>query len=80
MHHYLWTNSLRKDTVNMQQAFCIVPSDEWYDPAKAFQNYYTSIAPVKKITLYRNGLVARHFYVYRLSGWKGGLPLELEKK
>jgi 4-amino-4-deoxy-L-arabinose transferase-like glycosyltransferase len=80
VHHYQWTNSLRKDTVNMQQAFCIVPSDEWHDPAKAFSNYYSTVAPVKRITLYRNGLVARHFYVYRLAGWKGGLPLELEKR
>jgi hypothetical protein len=80
VHHYLWTNSLRKDTVNMQQAFCIVPSDEYYDAAKAFGKYYRTIAPVKRITLYRHGQVARHFYVYRLAGWKGGLPLELEKR
>ncbi len=80
VHHYQWTNSLRKDTVNMQQAFCIVPSDEYYDPAKAFQGYYKHIVPVKRITLYRKGLVARHFYVYRLTGWKGGLPVELEKR
>lgn len=74
-HHYLWTNSLRKDSVNMQEAFCIVPSDEYYNPAVVFQNYYRHIVPVKKLTLYRNGLAARHFYVYRLQGWKGSLPM-----
>ena len=80
VHHYQWTNSLRKDTVNMQQAFCIVPSDEYYNPAKAYRDYYSQVKLVRKITLSRNGFVARHFYVYRLSGWKGGLPLELEKR
>lgn len=75
VHHYLWTNVLLRDSVNMQQAFCIVPSDEFYRPAQAFKHYYRKIEAVQRITLYRNKIAARHFYVYRLSGWKGALPV-----
>lgn len=74
-HHYLWTNVIRKPVTDFSQAFCIVPSDEYYDPAVAFGPYYHNVAPLVKVTLRRGGKVARHFYVYKLSGWRKRLPV-----
>lgn len=74
VHHYLWTNSIRKKAVNFNQAFCIVPSDEYYNPAVVYRPYYQQIVPVKRITIWRSGTIARHFYVYKLSGWNSNLP------
>lgn len=73
-HHYLWTNYTRKAATDFTQAICIVPSDEYYQPAKLFAPYYHTAERVQTISLKRNGLLARRFYVYRLSGWKGRLP------
>jgi hypothetical protein len=75
VHQYLWTNAIRKERVNFSNAFCIVPSDEWYNAEKQYSKYYENIKLVKIITTVRGGLKARHFYVYRLSRWKGLLPV-----
>ncbi|OLY91243.1 hypothetical protein BUE76_04495 [Cnuella takakiae] len=73
-HHYLWTNYIRKAQTDFTQAFCIVPSDEYYNPQQTFAPYYRRAVWVQTIALHRNGQEARRFYVYRLDGWKGRLP------
>ena len=75
LHEYMWMNNLRKDSVNMQQAFCIVPSDEFYNAKRVYKNYYTSIDSITNIQTFRSGKPAHNFYVYHLSGWKGAIPL-----
>jgi 4-amino-4-deoxy-L-arabinose transferase-like glycosyltransferase len=74
LHHYLWMNDLRKEKVDLSKAYCIVPSDEYYDAHQVYARYYGRVEPVRTITTRRSGKPAHHFYVYRLSGWKGGLP------
>jgi hypothetical protein len=74
LHHYLWMNRRRAPGVDLSMAYCIVPSDEYYDPYRMYVRYYQKVEPVSTITTYRSGRPAHHFYVYRLSGWKGGLP------
>lgn len=74
-HHYLWTNVIRKPQAAFGRAYCIVPSDEFYDPAKAFALYYRSVSPIATINLNRGGKPARRFFVYRLQGWRRLLPV-----
>ncbi len=74
-HHYLWINNWRKDSLNFTNAFCIVPSDEWYDVHQKFDPYYSKIDSVTKIETVRMGKTVRFFYVYKLSGWKNELPI-----
>lgn len=74
LHEYQWMNEKRKDKVDLSSAYCIVPSDEWYDVAEKYSSYYENIALVKTIEINRSGKPAHHFYVYRLTGWKGLLP------
>jgi 4-amino-4-deoxy-L-arabinose transferase-like glycosyltransferase len=71
LHHYLWLNRQRSESANLSTAYCIVPSDEYYDAQQAYSAYYNSIQLVNTITTYRSGHPAHHFYIYRLSGWKG---------
>ena len=75
LHEYTWMNGLRKDSVNMQQAFCIVPSDEFYNVRKTYSNYYNNVDSITNIQLLRNGNPSHSFYVYLLSGWKGKIPV-----
>jgi hypothetical protein len=68
IRHYKWTNNWRKDEVNMNNAYCIMPSDEKYNIPTAF---YNKIELVSILEIKRAGRPAHNFNVYRLSGWKG---------
>jgi len=74
LHEYLWMNALRKDKVDLSKAYCIVPSDEFYDAKRMYQNFYSQIDFVKDISIKRGNKPAVDFYIYRLSGWKNNLP------
>jgi hypothetical protein len=76
IHEYAWMNNARKDSVNLQQAFCIVPSVGFYNVRKVYSKYYANSDSVGTIRVFRNNKPAQNFYVYHLSGWKGNLPLE----
>jgi hypothetical protein len=76
LHEYMWMNNIRKDSVNMQQAFCIVPSDEFYNVKYAYKNYYSQVDSVTNIQMLRGGKPAHNFYVYHLSGWKKTIPVK----
>jgi len=77
LHEYVWMNELRKHSANMQEAFCIVPSDAFYNAKRAYSNYYNQVDSFTNIQIFRNGEPAHNFYIYHLSGWKGNLPLTL---
>ena len=74
LHHYLWLNKERKEGVDLSTAYCILPSDEYYDVAQKYKGYYTTIELVHTIPTVRSGKPAHTFYVYRLSGWTGVVP------
>jgi len=77
LHEYAWMNELRTHSANMQEAFCIVPSDAFYNAKRAYSNYYNQVDSFTNIQIFRNGEPAHNFYIYHLSGWKGNLPLTL---
>ncbi len=72
IHQYEWGNAFTLPAAKMDTAYCIVHSDEYYDPGKTFSSYYTTADSLATIEIFRNGKPAHDFYVYRLSGWKGG--------
>jgi len=71
IHQYLWFNTMRKDKVNINHAYCIMPSDENYSLPTG---YYDSIELIDSIKINRAGKPAHIFRVYRLKGWKGIIP------
>lgn len=76
IHEYAWMNAHRKASVNLQQAFCIIPSTGFYNVRHAYKSYYSYADSVTTIQILRNKKPAENFYVYHLSGWKGNLPVE----
>lgn len=74
IHHYAWMNHFRKEKVAFNNAFCIMPSDEFYDVKNHYAPYYNHIKLVSIIEVSRNKRKAHRFYVYRLSGWKNFYP------
>ncbi len=75
LHEYMWLNNERKNSVDMSQAFCVVPSDEFYYYKKYYTDYYNYSDSVTTIHTYRSGTPAHNFYIYHLSGWKGTIPV-----
>jgi hypothetical protein len=70
LHEYAWTNDLRKSMVDFEKAYCVVPSNENYDATLRYLDYYAQVNLVTQIDDFRNRKLSRHFYVYRLQGWK----------
>ena len=74
LHHYLWLNTYNLSKVNMQNAYCIVPSNEHHEAKEVYKRYYDEIDSITTIKTYRNSKVCRTFTVYRLLHWNGILP------
>lgn len=74
LHQYTWLNSVRKNKVDLSNAFCVVPSTDSYNVQEAYKNYYSKIDTVSVIEIIRNKKPAHYFTMYRLSGWKNNLP------
>ena len=68
IRHYLWMNNLRKEQVNFNTAYCIMPVDEQYSLPWTFYNQARLIAVIH---VKRGGQPAHDFRVYRLTRWKG---------
>lgn len=66
IHQYHWLDAQRRAQVNLEEAWCIMPSDDNYLLPTAF---YRSIELKHKIIIFRNGKPAHSFRVYRLSGF-----------
>ena len=60
INEYMWTNKWRKDEVDLNNAYCIIPSDDKYYVPK---NFYQSKELAFIIDVERN---AHSFAVYRL--------------
>ena len=71
IHHYAWR--LKNDTINinMDTAYAVVHSYDYFDAKKEFANYYSKIDSIATIPITRNNKDAYNFYVYELTGWKG---------
>jgi 4-amino-4-deoxy-L-arabinose transferase-like glycosyltransferase len=74
LHEYMWMNALRKNKVDFTKAYCIVPSDEFYNAKIMYKDFYSHVDFIKTISISRGNKPAVDFYVYRLSGWKNNLP------
>jgi hypothetical protein len=71
IHQYYWSNRKKLPVTNMDTAFCVVPSHDYYDVKKAYAGFYSKIDSVTVISISRNQKPAQHFSVYKLVGWKG---------
>ncbi|HEY0355469.1 MAG TPA: glycosyltransferase family 39 protein [Flavisolibacter sp.] len=69
--HYLWLNKTRKDQVNPNEVYCVVPSADRY---RIPYDYYKTIEMVRVIDVNRNGRPAHRFFVYRLKGLQKEIP------
>ncbi|MBA2251042.1 MAG: glycosyltransferase family 39 protein [Chitinophagaceae bacterium] len=76
LHQYMWMNEMNKDKVNFTNAYCIVPSDERYNVNEQYAAYYTKVDSIANFEILRGKLPSHSFSIYRLTGWKGEVPVE----
>ena len=75
LHHlndYTWTNKWRKNEVDLNSAYCIIPADDkYYAPADFYETKELALI----IGVNRNGKPSHVFGVYRLKGLKKEVPV-----
>lgn len=70
IHQYVWINTERRKLSVGDDAYCIVPTNNFFDPGKKFAADFTEIVSPVVLTQYRNRVACRNFLVYRLKGYK----------
>jgi hypothetical protein len=76
LHHYIWTNNKRRGGINLNNAYCVVASDENYDVKAQYSGYYSQIDTAGIIKTYRKNKPAHNFYIYHLRGWKNNFHFD----
>jgi 4-amino-4-deoxy-L-arabinose transferase-like glycosyltransferase len=71
IHQYVWFNKMRRSIKLGDDAYAIVPSNNYIDVTLVYGRYFTSFEPMPDIEQYRNGAICRRFYLWRLKSYKG---------
>ena len=69
LHKFVWLNKMNSGMRVGSDAYYISPSNNYSDPAEIYAKHFKSIEQAAKIPCYRNGKLARYWYVFRLKGW-----------
>lgn len=77
IHQYAWINKQRKKLSPGDDAYCIVPSENYMDVHTSFNHLFSSIPAADTILQKRSGKVCRQLYVYRLKNYTGASSLSL---
>lgn len=74
IHHYAWLNVHHPALQVGQDAYYITVSN-YYDPlSPAVRAAFAEVEPPVSIDQLRQGTVVRHFVIYRLKSYQGGIP------
>ncbi len=74
IHQYAWINADRPFLQPGDDAYFIAVSNYFNPPAVSLAAQFDTVLPPVALTQYRGGVAVRNFFVYRMRGYKGGLP------
>lgn len=74
IHQYAWINEDRPFLQPGDDAYFISVSNYFNPPADKLSACFDTVLPPVALTQYRGGVPVRNFFIYRLKGYKGGLP------
>lgn len=66
VHQFAWLNNKRKAIEMNSDAYCIVPSNQYFDAVNYYKSYFEKVELIKTLYQTRGNYVVRKFYVYRL--------------
>ena len=70
IHQYAWLNEKRILNANLNNAYCIIHSDENYNVRDHYGKYFSYSDTAAIIEIKRSNKPAHNFYILRLKGWK----------
>jgi hypothetical protein len=71
LNEYLWTNKWRKNNIDLNNVYCIIPADDKY----ALPDFFSFQEQASIIKVNRNGKPAHQFLVYRLKQLRKPVPV-----
>ena len=71
IHQYAWLNTKRKTLYPGNDAYCIVPSENYFNVSEIYSPLFKVILVPEIIEQIRNGKPCRKFYVYKLKDYSG---------
>lgn len=69
IHQYAWINNERSKLKAGDDAYCIVPSNNYFNPQELYAGFFTAILPLQIIEQRRKGETCRYFYIWRLKNY-----------
>jgi 4-amino-4-deoxy-L-arabinose transferase-like glycosyltransferase len=69
IHQYAWINKERKILQAGDDAYCIVPSNNYFDVRAVYAAYFATILNPLVIEQKRSGTTCRYFYIWRLKNF-----------
>jgi 4-amino-4-deoxy-L-arabinose transferase-like glycosyltransferase len=70
IHQYYWLNQSSVNLKAGDDAYCIVPSNYYFDANKNFAGNFATNGSVDTFSVYRSGKLARKFYIYRFRNFQ----------
>ncbi len=70
IHQYAWINKERKKLQLGDDAYCIVPSNNYADVEIIYAAYFDTIRPCRMIEQKRNGKTCRYFYIWQMKNFR----------
>jgi hypothetical protein len=70
IHQYAWINPTRKAINKGDDAYCIVPSNNYFDPKEFYKARFDSIQSPAVVNQKRCNMISRRFYIYKMKGYK----------
>ena len=74
IHHYAWLNKERPSLQPGADAYFITVSNYFHSPPAKLTAQFGKTWPPVIITQYRAGAAVRNFFIFRLTGYRGGIP------
>ena len=69
IHQYAWINNERSKLRTGDDAYCIVPSNNYFNPQELYAGSFTTILSPQIIEQKRNGKICRYFYIWRMKNF-----------
>ena len=69
IHQYAWINNERKKMKTGDDAYCIVPSNNYIDAAARYNGFFKTIFSPQIIEQKRSGKTCRYFYIWRMKDY-----------
>ncbi len=75
IHQYAWLNTYRSSLGAGQDAYYIAVSNYFDPPSPALMNSFERTDSPVSIGQFRHNIRVRNFYIYRMRGYKSGIPV-----